>query len=315
MREVFEPSDTYQMEAAANNDAELSLLFNAASLTLGSSPPTWKGEASAERLHRSQGALDERRSWCFFLLYDQALCFAALYWRFLRQIESNASTTRADIKQDFRSKDTICRRVDCLWKDSVRDARLIEIEVRDNMHFLAGQSSLEESKKSYPDLVLPYSGRQARQVVLVPDARRITHTTAVKIRMSLTAFETLQWLTYRFTVTILAFIYAPLNTATSIYGIEHAADQQQWTQHWGLHHYSRYRPSLDRNIMAHDGRTRSNQSLAWRECQNRSLQIRHSRSQEPIQDRSPHVCDLVAYHSWPSNMGVEVKGSLTDTDQ
>lgn len=42
MREVFEPSDTYQMEAAANNDAELSLLFNAASLTLGSPPPTSK---------------------------------------------------------------------------------------------------------------------------------------------------------------------------------------------------------------------------------------------------------------------------------
>lgn len=50
--------------------------------------------------------------------------------------------------QDFWSKDPICRRVDCLWKDSVRDTRLIEIEVRDNMQPLAGQSSLEKSKKS-----------------------------------------------------------------------------------------------------------------------------------------------------------------------
>ena len=37
--------------------------------------------------------------------------------------------------------------------------------------------------------------------------------------MSLRAFETLYRLTHRFTVTILAFIYAPLNTATSIYGM------------------------------------------------------------------------------------------------
>lgn len=81
-------------------------------------------------------------------------------------------------------------------------------------------------------------------MVLVPDARRITHTTAVKI------------------LTIFAFIYAPLNTAISIYGIEHAADQQQWTQHLGLHHYSRYRPSHNHNVTAHDGRNQSNQSLA-----------------------------------------------------
>lgn len=50
--------------------------------------------------------------------------------------------------------------------------------------------------------------------------------------MSLTAFETLQRLTCSFIVTILAFIYAPINTAISIYGIEHTADQQQWTQHF-----------------------------------------------------------------------------------
>lgn len=54
---------------------------------------------------------------------------------------------------------------------------------------------------------------------MVPDARRITYTTAVKIRILFSAFETLQRLTYRFAVTILAFIYAPLNTATSIYGM------------------------------------------------------------------------------------------------
>lgn len=64
--------------------------------------------------------------------------------------------------QDIRSKDPMCRRVDSFWKDSVRDARLIETRVRDNRQLLAGQSSLDESKKSYPDLDLPYSGRQAR---------------------------------------------------------------------------------------------------------------------------------------------------------
>lgn len=62
-------------------------------------------------------------------------------------------------QQDIWSKDPMCRRVDRLWKDSLRDARLIETEIRDNMHFLAGQSSLEESKKSYPDLDLPNSGK------------------------------------------------------------------------------------------------------------------------------------------------------------
>ena len=51
-------------------------------------------------------------------------------------------------QQDVWSKDPICRRVDYIWKDCVRDARLIETEIRDNMQLLAGQASLEESKKA-----------------------------------------------------------------------------------------------------------------------------------------------------------------------
>ena len=56
-------------------------------------------------------------------------------------------------------------------------------------------------------------------MVLVSDVKRITYSIAVKIRMSLRAFEMRQRLTSRFTVTILAFVYAPLNTVTSIYGM------------------------------------------------------------------------------------------------
>ena len=51
-------------------------------------------------------------------------------------------------QQDVWSTHSVFRRVDCLWEDCVRDARLIETEIRDNMQLLASQSALEASKKS-----------------------------------------------------------------------------------------------------------------------------------------------------------------------
>ncbi len=134
-------------EAAANKDADLSLL---------SMLPLLHVEAlflhRKSKLVRSDYINPKKFSTKDIL--DASSYFTSKRFHLRRHIEDFEADRMQLInyacgyQQDIWSKDPICRRVDRLWKDSVRDARLIETEIRDNMQLLAGQSSLEEPKKS-----------------------------------------------------------------------------------------------------------------------------------------------------------------------
>lgn len=137
----------YHMEAAANNDADLSLLSMLPLLHL-----------EVLLLHRKSNLVRSDyinpKKFSTKDILDASSYFATKRFDLRRHIE-NFETDRIQFikyvcgyQQDIWSKDPICRQVDSLWKDSVRDARLIETEIRDNMQLLAGQSSLEESKRS-----------------------------------------------------------------------------------------------------------------------------------------------------------------------
>ena len=137
----------YHMEPAANNDADLSLLSMLPLLHL-----------EALLLHRKSKLVRSDyinpKKFSAKDILDASSYFTTKRFDLRRHIEDFEADRIQVInyargnQQDIWSKDPICRRVDCLWRDSIRDARLIETEIRDNMQILAGQSSLEESKKS-----------------------------------------------------------------------------------------------------------------------------------------------------------------------
>ena len=137
----------YHMEAAASNDTDLSLLSMLPLLHLEALLLHQKS-----KLARSDYINPKKFSTKDIL--DASSYFTTKRFDLRRHIEDFEADRIQFInyvcgyQQEIWSKDPVCRRVDCLWKDSVRDARLIETEIRDNMHLLAGQSSLEESKKS-----------------------------------------------------------------------------------------------------------------------------------------------------------------------
>ncbi|MCJ1229886.1 hypothetical protein MMC12_006557 [Toensbergia leucococca] len=132
------------MEAAANNDADISLLSMLPLLHL-----------EALLLHRksklARSDYINPKKFSMKDILDASSYFTTKRFDLRRHIEDFEADRIQFInyvcgyQQDIWSKDSVCRRVDCLWKDSLRDARLIETEIRDNMQLLAGQSSLEES--------------------------------------------------------------------------------------------------------------------------------------------------------------------------
>ena len=137
----------YHMEAAAHNDPDVLLLSMLPLLHLRALLLHRKS-----KLVRSDYINPKRFSTKDIL--DASSYFTIKRFDLRRHIEEFEANRVEFInyacgyQQDIWSKDPICRRVDCLWNDSVRDARLIEIEIRDYMQLLAGQSSLEESRKS-----------------------------------------------------------------------------------------------------------------------------------------------------------------------
>lgn len=137
----------YHMEAAAKNDADLSLLSMLPLLHL-----------EALLLHRKsklvRSVYINPKRFSTKDILDASSYFTTKRFDLRRHIEEFEADRIQFInyacgyQPDIWSKDPICRRVDCLWKESIKDARLIETEIRDNMQLLAGQSSLQESKKS-----------------------------------------------------------------------------------------------------------------------------------------------------------------------
>ena len=137
----------YHMDAEDKNNADFSLLSSLPLLHLG-----------ALLLHRqskqARSYYNNPRNFTTKDILDASSYFTTVRSGLRRRIEDFESEKMRFInyvcayQRDTWSKDPICRRIDCLWQDSIRDARLIETELRDNMQLQAGQSASEESKKS-----------------------------------------------------------------------------------------------------------------------------------------------------------------------